>query len=1049
MKLLKRLFLVVFILVIIIIGALAAIPFFYKDQILAFVKEEANKTVNATVDFQDLSLSVFRSFPNLTLGLEGLNVVGIDQFEGIPLVGADALELTVDLMSVISGEGPLQIESIQLRKPTVNVQVLKDGVANYDIAKPTDERITEQAEETDYSGFQLQLKEYSISDGNIVFDDKNGDIYLNIQNLDHSGSGDFTLDVYDLDTQTNIEGITFKQGGTALLNAATIALDAIFNIDTKNSKYTLKDNTLNLNALTLKADGFVQMLQEGMQLDMRLEAPGNDFKSLLSMVPNAYIEGYENVRADGQFNLKAETQGILIAEKEVYPSFKVDLDVDNGNVKYPDLPLGIDNIYTNISVNSPTSELNDLIVDVSRFAVKIGNNPFNAKFRLKTPLSDPDLDAEAKGKIDLDQLSKAFPMEGIEKLSGLITADITAKTRMSYIDQQEYERVKMDGDLQVENVNYQGAGQPPVKINNMEMGFSPQFVAVKSFDANLGASDVEASGRIDNLLAYFSPEKTMTGNLKVRSNLFDLDEWVPETNEPATTTVSTAEPQGEATTEEAKIFDRFDFALDAKVGKIKYEKYDIRNAVAKGRITPQRLEVDALGTEIGDSDLMGSGVLTNIFGFLFDQGTLAGQLNLESGLLNLNQFMTENPADATEQSSTSPPAENMQPIIVPDNLNVSLDTDIDQLLYGNYDLRKIKGRVEVANQAVVLDQVEARGFGGDMEMSGGYDTSDPEKPAFDIKYDLKRLDFGKTFQAVNTFQKLAPIGQYIDGKFTTSLIMSGELGNDMMPKFNTLNAEGFLQTIDGVIKNFKPLQSIGNSLNVQELKEAISLDNTKNWFTIKDGAVEVQPFDYTLKGIDMKIGGRHFVTQEIDYQIRAKVPRKMLESNAVGAAAGQGLDFLQGEASKLGLNFNKSEFVNVQLNLTGALTDPKVAVKFLGLDGETSAGEAIKGEVKAQLDEKVKEGKAAAEAVAKEAIDSAKTVVQEKVDDLKDEAKKKAEQAIKDQAGKFGNQLDTTAKKAVDDILDKTGKDVKNNIEDKLKKFNPFKKKKKKGDGGR
>lgn len=1044
MKIVKRLLIVLLVIIILLVGAVAAIPYFYKDEILAFVKDEVNKNVNAKVDFEDISLSVFRNFPDLTVGLEGLQVTGIDQFEDVKLLGAEALNLTVDLYSVLGGEGPLRVESINVVSPEVNVLVLKNGAANYDIAKPTDERIEETAAETDYSGFKLELKEYNISNGNITYDDRNGDLYLNIKNLNHEGNGDFTLDVYDLDTETKIDALTFKQGGITMLNAAALALDAIFNIDTRQSKYTLKDNTLNLNALTLKADGFVQMLEEGMQLDMKVSAPQNDFKSLLSMVPNAYIKGYENVSASGQFNLAAETQGILIPEKEVYPAFKVQLDVDNGKVKYPDLPLGIDKIFAKVNVNSPSSNLNEMVVDVNRFAVQIGNNPFDARFRLKTPISDPDLDAEAKGKIDLKQLSQAFPMEGIEELSGLITADIAIKTRMSTIDKKAYDQVKMDGDLQVQNIQYKGGNQPAVNINNMQMAFSPQFVEVSDFDATLGRSDLKASGRIDNILAYFSPEKTMTGTLNVRSQNFDLDEWMPaETS----TTSTNKQPVPQETTEEgqtteAEVFDRFDFALDAKVGKIKYADYDIRNAVAKGRFTPERLEVEALGTEIGDSDLMGSGVLTNIFGYLFDGEKLGGNLNLSSRLLNLNQFMTATPADATADNSNPPPASEMKPILVPDNVDVKLNADIGQVLYTNMDLKNISGSLEVANEAVLLNNVKANAFGGDIAMTGSYDTQDKENPAFNIKYDLERLDFQKTFNTLNTFQKLAPVGKYIDGRFTTSLIMDGKLGNDMMPKLNTLNAEGFLQTIDGVINNFKPLQKIGNALNVQELQKSISLDNTKNWFTINDGAVEIQPFQYQLAGIDMNIGGKHFITQEIDYQIKAKVPRKLLEANAVGAAAGKGLDFLQGEAAKLGLNIKKSEFVNVQLNLGGSISDPKVGVKFLGLDGETSLVDSAKDELKGQVDSKIQEGKAAAEAAAQKAIDSVKTVAQQKADQLKNEAQDKAEQLIKDQAGKMGSKLDTAAQKAVDDVIGEKGKDVKDAIEDKLNKFNPFKKKK-------
>ena len=63
--------------------------------------------------------------------------------------------------------------------------------------------------------------------------------------------------------------------------------------------------------------------------------------------------------------------------------------------------------------------------------------------------------------------------------------------------------------------------------------------------------------------------------------------------------------------------------------------------------------------------------------------------------------------------------------------------------------------------------------------------------------DVKSMDFQQSFNTFNTFQKFAPIGQYLKGKFNTTLNLEGELGKDMSPNLNTLNLSGFLQTLSG------------------------------------------------------------------------------------------------------------------------------------------------------------------------------------------------------------------------------------------------------------
>ena len=334
MKIVKRIFLVIFILFILLIGAIVAIPIFFKDDIVAKTKEEINKTVYAKVDFGEIDLSLLSTFPNLGLTINDFTVDGIEDFEGIRLASGESISLELDLFSVFNSSKPIAIKSVDLQKPDLHIYVLEDGKANYDIAVPTDERIKESAQEGDFSQFVVKLQDYAISDGSLIYDDRATDVFFQINELEHTGSGNFTIDVYDLDTHSEIGALTVKQGGIAYLNKAKANLDAIINIDQKNSKYTLKDNNLLLNALTINADGYIQLKEEDILMDIDFNTPQNEFKNLLSMIPNAYIQGYEAVKADGKFALAGNVNGTYNGIKETYPAFKVDLKVDNANIKY-------------------------------------------------------------------------------------------------------------------------------------------------------------------------------------------------------------------------------------------------------------------------------------------------------------------------------------------------------------------------------------------------------------------------------------------------------------------------------------------------------------------------------------------------------------------------------------------------------------------------------------------------------------------------------------------------------------------------------------------
>ena len=1030
MKFLKWLFFTILFLIVLLIAGGFVLSYFYKDEIVAKVKSDINKNFDATIDFGDVDLSFLRSFPDFNLQLKDLNIKGKDAFEGVTLVDAKNIELDLNLMSVINADAPIQINTVQFTQPNIHVIVLKDGKANYDIAKATEET----AESASYN-FKINLEKYSIVDGQLTYDDRAGDLFLELKDLDHEGTGNFTETVFDLITKTNIAEISAKTGGITYLRKAKGDLDMTLNADLDQMKFTLKENELMVNALKLKADGFVNMMKNGdIDLDLKFDAPGNSFKNFLSLVPSAYTKDFSDVTANGNLAFNGFAKGIYNAETNKMPAFKVNLDIANGDFKYPSLPLGVKDIFAKININSPSSDFDKMVIDIPDFKMNLGNNPFAARLNLKNPISDPDVDTKINGVINLADLAKAFPMEDVQTLNGLITADVTANTKMSYVDKQQYDRVQMAGTMQIENLNYEATGLPVVNIKNTDIAFTPQNAEIKNFKALLGKSDIEARGSLNNILAYFSPEKTMTGKFSIRSNYFDLNEWITE--EVPTET----EP---APVETAEVFDRFDFAIDAVMDKVDYDIYKLSKLSAKGNFSPTRLNMDNFALSISNSDIKGNGDLRNIFAYVFDNETLEGDLNLNAEYFDMNRFMLDMEAGTPQAKTIADEA--LEPLLIPEGVAVNINAKIDKLDYTNMTLKNLNGKMVIADQAIKINNATANTLGGKMTMSGGYDSKNTEKPGFDMDFNINQFSFQDAFEKLNTVRALAPIVKFIDGKFDTKLKLSGEMGKDMIPDLNTLTADGFFQTLDAVLKSFKPLEKLGDKLNVSAFN-SMPIKDTKNWFTVKDGKVNIAEFDYSVKDIAMKISGQHGISQDMDYLIKAKVPRALLQQSGIGQAADKGISFLSKEASKYGVNIAQGDFIDLDINILGSITAPKINIKPTGSGGKSfkeTAKDQINDlkdkaveEAKNKLKEETDKAKAAAEQKAKEEVDKAKAKI-------KAEAEKKAQEA----ADKIKQQVqDSIANKAKDVIEDKVGDEIKDKLKEAKDKWNPFKKNK--GGGG-
>ena len=106
-----------------------SLPFLFKGKILALAREQANKNLNARVDFSDVNLSLFRHFPRLAVGLENPQIIGKGAFSNDTLISASQIDVALNLFSLFGGSD-IKIYGITIDKPRIHVIVHKDGQAN-------------------------------------------------------------------------------------------------------------------------------------------------------------------------------------------------------------------------------------------------------------------------------------------------------------------------------------------------------------------------------------------------------------------------------------------------------------------------------------------------------------------------------------------------------------------------------------------------------------------------------------------------------------------------------------------------------------------------------------------------------------------------------------------------------------------------------------------------------------------------------------------------------------------------------------------------------
>lgn len=581
---LKKIFIGLGILIALLLGAAILLPVIYKDKIVALVKEEANKNLNAKVDFGEFDLTILSSFPDFTLSINDFSIVGIAPFEGDTLTSAKQLSLTVDIMSVIRG-GQIDIQSIRLKQPLINLIVLKDGKANWDISKP-DTATTAGSGEP--SKFKVALKSYSIESGRVSYDDASMGFAMTMDDLNHSGKGDFTQDLFVLKTNTTAAATNLWYGGVKYLHQAETKLKADLDMDMPNFKFTFKENELILNRLVLGMDGWLAMPKEDIVMDLKFEARQNEFKNFISMIPGVFREGFDGVKASGTLSLKAFVKGTY-NEKQM-PGFGLNLKIGNGMFQYPSLPVAVNNVQVDLNVTNPDGIPDNTKIDLNKMHVELGREPFDARLRVRTPVSDADISGNIKGSVNFANISKIIPLEAGTTISGTMNSDLTFDGRLSAIEQKKYENFSAAGSLLLRNFNYTSKDyKQGFDLRECHLTFNPQHIALNNFDAKMGSSDLRVNGTLDNLLSYLFKNETLKGTLNIISDKLDLASL--NSSEPAASNTAAADTSA---MELIEVPANIDFAATTSIGTLIYDNVTLENLSGNVLIRNQAINMDNL-----------------------------------------------------------------------------------------------------------------------------------------------------------------------------------------------------------------------------------------------------------------------------------------------------------------------------------------------------------------------------------------------------------------------------------------------------------------------
>ncbi len=649
-------------LLVILFGILLTLPYFFKDDIKAAIDKELAASVNADINFDvdNFNVSLFPHFPNLTVGIQDFSVVGRDDFAGKVLFSTKNFEVVINLKKIIFDD-QISVQAILLDHPVIWIKVLASGKANYDIAMPSEEPVEEVEVEEASEPFSMRIEKWQIIGGDITYDDETIPFVMEIKELNHTGSGDFSLTVFDMLMQTDAMLATISYDGVTYMKNKKLTADMGLAMNMDQMKFTFKDNVFKLNDFAMGMNGWFSMPEDGYDMDLSITSKNNSFKSILSLVPALYATDFEGLSASGSVDFSTTLKGIYNDNR--MPAFNIGLGIKDGRFQYPDLPAAVDNVQLKMVIDNKDGNIDNTNINISRFHIELGKNPIDATLKIAN-LVDYPIDLNASAKIDFADMMQLFPMEGVE-LKGILDANIQAKGVYDTLTST----IPASGSFNLSNFYYSDTEYLPqgMSISTAKASFNPENMSLDAFESNIGASDFSATGKLTNYINYaLFPNEILSGNLNLTSTNILVDEFMTtaETEEEIAVDTTSAKEESYDMAVPANI----DFIMKANLKKIEYDGLLLTEAKGSLIIKDGILDMKDLSTKT-----LGGKIIFN--GIYDTKEPTKPKFDMDFGIQNISIPASFKAFNTVQK--LAPIAENMQGNLT---TNFSMRGDLDKEL---------------------------------------------------------------------------------------------------------------------------------------------------------------------------------------------------------------------------------------------------------------------------------------------------------------------------------------------------------------------------------
>lgn len=513
MKLIRRIFTVVIIVLILFATATFAFIQLYGDEIKSTIISALNEELNTKVDVSSVKIDFWNEFPSAAVSFKDVVIYSsLDQ--GDTLISGEAVNASFDLIEFYKRN--FELTGLSLSKGNCFIVIDRAGNPNYLIFKNT---TTEQNE------FHFILEKIKLSNISFSYQDHYNDIDLSFRIQQAKARGDFTDSIYDLNLNAELLNSRLVTNDWLIINDRTVRLNGTSQINDVLKKISFSKTTLGVEDLDLTLDGSIEYLN-ATTLDLSIDTKNQDLQSAISVLPPKIKSFLADYSIGGDAYISGFLKGGV--SKNRYPSYGFNFELRDGDISKNDGTVAFNQAFIKGRIeNGEKNTLESTVLKIERFESNLLNGDLKGALTIENFIS-PKYQLDADVNVELAELVNFFKTKRLRQSNGKINSSFSLKGKMSSLNAyslSDFKASQLNGAMLFTDIAFEDQTTDySIEALNGSIQLENNKIQLDSIELSVNEQKVKANGQLINLLPFATDQnEKLIADLNLSSQSIDLN----------------------------------------------------------------------------------------------------------------------------------------------------------------------------------------------------------------------------------------------------------------------------------------------------------------------------------------------------------------------------------------------------------------------------------------------------------------------------------------------------------------------------------------------